>query len=295
MVDKITISIDETLELDYSVERISSEAIDITKPSENDPTSIDYISTETGIFNPQRSGTYQLDVNGQTIEIDVIRIPSSALNQRLEAWYRFEDGDARDYTATLEAKFADSTAYDGTVNGATYKSNAGVTDFANNANSGAFDFSSGDTISAESYDFDMSSSWSVSIWFNSSSSTESNLVGDGVGGSNDKWGLFVENGDLTLHTGTGNQISRILSTSINTNQWYHAVVTFDGGSSWGLYLDGSEVGSESQSPYNNGTGLIIGANSSQSANGDRRIDDVRVYDKVLSSTEVSDIYNETKP
>lgn len=144
-----------------------------------------------------------------------------------------------------------------------------MTDFAIGGNSGVFDFSSGDTISAESYKFNMSSSWSVSIWFDSDSSTESNLVGDGVGGSNDKWGLFVENGDLTLHTGTGNQIRRILSTPVSTNQWYHAVVSFNGGSSWNLYLNGSEVGPSSQSPYNNGTGLIIGANSSQSTNGDR--------------------------
>jgi len=79
----------------------------------------------------------------------------------------------------------------------------------------------------------------------------------------------------------------------NTGQWYHVVATHDG-STPTLYLDGSQVGSTSISgSYATiSQNLLIGDSAAGYGNpweGD--IDDLRVYDKVLTSTEISNLYN----
>lgn len=79
MVEKIRMNVNDTLELDYLVEKVSRNAIDVANEPNNVSTSIDYISTETGIFDPPDTGTYQLNINGQTIEIEVNDITDSAV------------------------------------------------------------------------------------------------------------------------------------------------------------------------------------------------------------------------
>lgn len=77
MVDKsITMNANEVLELDYLVEEIDDDSVDYVQNPNNDSGS--HISENTHVFNPSGSGTYQLDLNGQIIEIDVIDISTVA-------------------------------------------------------------------------------------------------------------------------------------------------------------------------------------------------------------------------
>lgn len=79
-----------------------------------------------------------------------------------------------------------------------------------------------------------------------------------------------------------------------TGQWVHVAATFDGDKQE-FYVDGSSVGSDT------GTGYNFGAASGDVGIGYEKenvtdylegiIDDVRVYDKGLSSSEVSNLYN----
>lgn len=99
MAKKITMNADETLELDYLVEQVSDDAIGVASEPDNVSTSIDYISTRTGVFNPPDTGTYQLNINGQTIKIEVIDIPDSAIAQ-FDAQSSFE-GEGGSSTSTF--------------------------------------------------------------------------------------------------------------------------------------------------------------------------------------------------
>jgi hypothetical protein len=95
MADKsISMHINDTLELDYLVEQISDDTIDITNEPDDSSSPVDYIKKQIGVFNPSVAGTYNLDINGQTIEIDVFEIPESEADQKLtHRWYLSEDSD----------------------------------------------------------------------------------------------------------------------------------------------------------------------------------------------------------
>lgn len=79
MSKKITMNIDETLELDFLVEQVSDDSIDITGRPNNDSSSVEYISRRSGVFNPENTGIYNFDVNGQSVEIEVTETPTSGI------------------------------------------------------------------------------------------------------------------------------------------------------------------------------------------------------------------------
>jgi hypothetical protein len=103
MVEQITMNVDNTLELDYLVEQVSDDVINIASKPNNDSSSIEYISTRTGIFNPQNPGTYQLEIKGQTIEIEVTKIPDSG---DLHSRWDFSDKTSAD---TIENEVSDES------------------------------------------------------------------------------------------------------------------------------------------------------------------------------------------
>lgn len=109
MTKNITMDIDEVLELDYLIEKISDNTIDVTNEPTNGASSINYTSINRGIFNPSETGTYQLDINGQTIEIDVVDIPDSVVSE-----FEVDEGNG----STLNNEFSGQP--DATINGASW-------------------------------------------------------------------------------------------------------------------------------------------------------------------------------
>jgi len=86
--------------------------------------------------------------------------------------------------------------------------------------------------------------------------------------------------------------------TFNNNQYYHLGFTFDTSGTLAGYVDGSQVGTD-QAPSGDivqiKDGAAIGARLDNTF-GDQRffpgiIDDVRLYDKALSPTEVSNLFN----
>ena len=113
------------------------------------------------------------------------------------------------------------------------------------------------------------------------------------------YGLYMTSSEVVragfeqFSTGTNYFISS--PSKYNNGQWHYAVVTYDG-STLGLYIDGTQVGSLSTSgasPDNTGTQpLRVGANS-QASNSffNGNIDEVRVWNRGLSSQEVADTFS----
>ena len=148
--------------------------------------------------------------------------------------------------------------------------------------------------------------FSVSFWFKNN-----NLTAYGNPFSAYAWAGGVNYG-WSIYTGYGNSKLRFLSYSSNGNidvsgtttlvqgTWYHAVVTYTGGTIV-MYLNGSQEYSGSPSSgdrtYITNHTYYIGA-ANNGAGGTEgyftgAIDDVRVYTDVLTSTEVGYIYNNT--
>jgi hypothetical protein len=235
---------------------------------------------------------------GVTADLSSNAIPDSVLTKNLVAWYRFEDGDARDYTATLNATFADSTAYDGTVTGATHNTTGGVTDFKNGSSSGVFEFTgSGEIIDNTSIsNVTGGASKSLTYWVNhdnlSTGAHQVNLGDRVVDG--EVFGTYNQSGDLSfLAYGAGFDYDTGINLSADGN-WDHIAVTYDG-STVNTYFNGSLTPTTGKSrSLNTQAGIQIGGGPEFSSL-DGSIDDVRVYSKELSGTEVNDIYNESEP
>jgi hypothetical protein len=217
--------------------------------------------------------------------------PSSTpidLQKGLVGWWKF-DGNALDSTP-----YADN----GTVTGATL-----TTDRHGDSND-AYSFNgSGNYISiANASQLDPTSALSVSLWFegNLSSSTVGGLIAKDLGGggvNNPPYGLWVSSGKLTFFTDeSGDDNISITSGTLSNSTWYHAVGTYDG-TTMRLYINGSLIGTANQPAVAATTGnLEIGQQKSGFSrwfNGS--IDDVRIYNRALSASEVTALYMEYSP
>lgn len=81
---------------------------------------------------------------------------------------------------------------------------------------------------------------------------------------------------------------------INPRKWHHAAATYDG-SMMTLYLDGEEVGSmphSGQVAVDPDVRVTIGNNPVGARPFDGRIDQVKIYDRALSSKELADVMEE---
>jgi hypothetical protein len=88
-----------------------------------------------------------------------------------------------------------------------------------------------------------------------------------------------------------NSYNTVTSNTSTTGSWLHFVAAVSS-SSLEFYIDASSQGSISHSGIDpNDSGTFVGARDSGLSFADAQIDDVRVYDKQLTSTEVSNLYN----
>jgi len=83
----------------------------------------------------------------------------------------------------------------------------------------------------------------------------------------------------------------------NTGQWYHLVITFSNGNPFKIYVDNTlsyTGGNTSVSAFSNDN-IIGAANSSGSGAINGMIEQLRIYDSVLTASNITDIYNNSKP
>jgi len=98
----ISISLDETLELDTIIKESSIAQNPINNITYSGSNSKDYnmkgIETHTSVFDPQQSGTYTIDINGQELSVEVTdtsTIPDSVVHQyNAKQLTGYTDGDS---------------------------------------------------------------------------------------------------------------------------------------------------------------------------------------------------------
>lgn len=142
----------------------------------------------------------------------------------------------------------------------------------------------------------------VSAWvtLDENESTDIGLVSNYYTASANGWGIFVSGNFVRswYYGSSGSVPTGVLQTSpLPKNQWRHLVATFD--SSGGrLYLDGKPVAdgawSGSANASTSSLGLLLGEMLSQSGarkNFKGGIDDVRIFSRALSGTEVQSLHD----
>ncbi|MBU60869.1 MAG: hypothetical protein CMI26_00025 [Opitutae bacterium] len=112
------------------------------------------------------------------------------------------------------------------------------------------------------------------------------------------WGLYIEDGKVRLNLSTrvlDDGVAAETVEPIQLNRWHHVMATYDGSKTPGgmrVYIDGVSqeleglldlVGNRLPRRYP----LLIGASGSSKPNFHGNIDDVRIYDRVLSPEEVA--------
>ena len=117
--------------------------------------------------------------------------------------------------------------------------------------------------------------FTIECWIYPTSVSGVNVFLNCRGGSSAKLGpvLYLNGSSLVLDNGAGAVVTA--SGAISVNNWYH-IAGVRNGNAWSLYLDGSSVGSNTDtSSYATNTGLWIGS-SFANEHYDGYIDDLRV-------------------
>lgn len=242
-------------------------------------------------------------------------IPSSALTEDMVAWYRFENGDGGDFASSNRypgETWGDGAEYDGTVNSASHLSGGGVEDWENGANSGAFRFN-GSTDYIGLPDVSDSADFTVCAWVKPDAPSQSVkpqeqmivAMGDDASGK-DRWMLICRDGDgdgtfrfsfFYDMRDVGGAESPCDSPETFSGDQYHFVVGTFGSQGSKIYVNGSQEASNSSSDSVNSfrDSLAIGRADDDTSYIDADVDDVRLYNKALTASEINDIYAQTQP
>ena len=154
-----------------------------------------------------------------------------------------------------------------------------------------------------------SAAHSVSFWYKSNNTGQNNkrlvTVKGPSSGLASGWNNY--NNSLGFYTGSGNsssstaasvtRVAEIPDASVNNNVWHHLAYTINATNSWTIYLDGSSysgaVSGEGRS-FNSGSFLAVttydGGDGYNTIGG---VDQLRIFNRVLTAAEVSALYNET--
>lgn len=220
--------------------------------------------------------------DGQTVFTAGIPVPNSGVA-------RWTHDDADTSGSTVLDVWNNN---DGTLNGGVTTGVSGANQEYNTAEAYEFD-ASDDFIDYGFQPFAGTSAFSAAIYFRQTNTGRAAVLSESRS-QLDVWDLRpnVSQNEVQFFTDTGSRENLTKSHPLATGTWYHLVATYDG-SEMALYIDGSLKGTKAQSGSLNdfGNPLIEGAFSPDGTFFGGRLDDVRLYDKALSNTEVSNLYN----
>jgi len=168
----------------------------------------------------------------------------------------------------------------------------GDTVFTAIPDSGVDDFGNASDVAA----FDTPDGFSIAMWLNLDSTGGSVFAARRNDDGDYSWEATTNNGNgLALRVNSNTNIAQGDGSNIVTGVWQHYVGTYDG-STIRVYVDGSEIASTSYSAtvQTNDAAISLGARANFAGaeayySGD--MDDARFYNKGLSATEVSNLYN----
>jgi hypothetical protein len=256
------------------------------------PTSIDGTDITGATIDGQE--VQEITVDGQTVFTAGPDIPENVVAQSsLKAWYPFENG-AQDETAG-DSSYGDSTDFSGSVDGATQLSSGGATDILTQSeNSNAFTFDgSNDLIRVSNAPAFQVQPGTFCCWLNpdSLSSDYRVMAAERFLIANDK---TSDNVAIQLFDGNWNAAS----ANIPTGTLSHVAGTCSN-SELKFYVNGTIQQTLSIGGMQKASTVTFGIGGSPQSGGEKFydgiVDDVRIYTKELSASEIQQIFDNTKP
>ncbi|MHC4388342.1 MAG: LamG-like jellyroll fold domain-containing protein [Planctomycetota bacterium] len=147
----------------------------------------------------------------------------------------------------------------------------------------------------DSLDFGANTDFSLSLWFKTSMSDAGFLVNKRAKGKTKGYDTYIQSGQIWARIGnTAKVIYAQTTETFNDDNWHHFVAVYDRDDVVTVYVDDvNEASSGSISTIgniDNSQDFIIGDRKIDHAYFDGEMDDVRVYDKVLSVNDIGDLY-----
>lgn len=195
-----------------------------------------------------------------------------ALTDNLVAYYKL-DGNSNDSVGSNNGTDTGVSYVSGKINNAgSYNGSTSHTAVPNNS---ALQLSTG----------------SISFWFN----TTSNLSSwRGLVAKQGAFGVFLNSGELTLYD-WGTDLNRASGVTPSINTWHHCVLSFQSGVTNGtkLYLNGTLIFTTTitVSSQSEGVSIAAGNYAGNIQNYNGLIDEVGIWSRALSPTEVTQLYN----
>ncbi len=197
------------------------------------------------------------------------------------------------YPFNSDANDISGNGNNGTVNGATLTNNRfSIPNKAYNFDGSTADIQVSDSASLRP------SAVSVQVWMKSTT-VGGYLVSKSLNGGWSSYAIYASSGNLAFHIGNSAffNVSPFASANVWDGNWHHIVGTYDG-TTIRLYEDGVEVGTGTPDnrilDYSTDP-LTIGnyqPTASYHFNGD--LDDVRIYDRALTPSEITALYTVTQ-
>jgi len=199
------------------------------------------------------------------------------ITDSLRAWWKFDDGSG---TTAVDNE---GNTYPGTLEGST------IPTWTTGHIDGGLDFP--DTDSSVNFGGSLlgTGDKSVSCWINFD-----NLPGAVCGVLADsKFAMGVNSGGAVVVTGDGGVTTANGAASITTASWHFICATVTSAGTCNIYVNGALSGTANQATGTPSTSAFnFEAGSSVSAiGGDYKMDDVRIYDRILSAAEVDQIWD----
>jgi len=185
--------------------------------------------------------------------------------------------------------------------------NNGGTSWANGVLNEAWDFDGNtDYVSLANTNlnalFSQTSAFSIAFWYKQDVVEAVNMMG--YYDAPRYFQIYMNaNGSVFGRIGQGSGGSLVTITSATTgnnnpNNWYHLVYTYDGVQNTRLYLNAVSRASSATQPseFSSAQNIYVGALNHPTVKGnfDGKMDDVRIYNRVLTGNEISTLYNATK-
>lgn len=146
--------------------------------------------------------------------------------------------------------------------------------------------------------------FSVSFWFTITATNNNNLFykGDVTEGVESGQSILVSSGKLRIILGDGQSLTKEFdaTSSLNTNTWYHLVLTVNTINDVSVYLNGVKYNSQMNiygSPvafaFKNNAALVQGLFGGKSPYPltDGKMDDFRLYKRAITAAEVAALYD----
>jgi len=250
------------------------------------------VVTTGGNLIDDTSGTVTL-YNQNDVEVDSYAYDASDYNVNntpgwtndLAGYWSF-DGDVQDISANGNNGADYSSGFvTGKINqGLSFD---GVNDYVAVNDSQSLDFSTANGITIEAWIF-------VNTWGNWKDIV---FKGDSSGSNTDFQLALVSTGFAWDGTLNGNWRTKLFSTSQDTGQWIYVAVTHDTNTVT-CYRDGVSIGSQVDTGniYHSPYLLAIGREGTQNYGYfDGKIDEVKIYNRALDATEISEHYSDVGP